>query len=329
MTTENFFPISKSNFFQFPPTDSHSFTCKLNPSPHLDTFICKHDNFIKNSFRSELATRFGNENKLDSSSETSNCHSFSKPRGFRRINSAFTRCESSISACSDEIFMYPTMYQKLVSTSEKLGLKFHLLCKSCQDNIFSSKNNYSNNNLFNLKIDLVHNFCFRSHRKVTNINKFEISNVKKKRKMDRDCIHKKIKARLFKYIKETLKLFILEEFSNLKIQQKVISDVTLDFNKRLLCSKLSSVFVECNLYFNSVKQISEISKRGKEDELNMFLNKSVGECYRDYLNSDTFLKDLEKFKNDNYVETFKAYCLSFLDYYNQEANYRKLKSSYK
>ena len=122
-----------------------------------------------------------------------------------------------------------------------------------------------------------------------------------------------------------MKSFILDDFSNLKIQQKVISDVTLDFNKNLLASPLSTVFVESYLYFSSMKRISEICKKNKELELNNFLNKTVGQCYEDYLKSESFVKDMEKFKNESYVSTFKAYSLCFIEYYNQEMNYRKYK----
>ena len=124
-----------------------------------------------------------------------------------------------------------------------------------------------------------------------------------------------------------MKSFILDEFSNLKIQQKVISDVTLDFNKKLLFNPLSTVFVESYLYFSSKKRITEICKKNKELELTTFLNKSVRECYDDYLRSDFFIRDLEKFKNESYASTFKSYSLGFIDYYNQETNYRKYKKS--
>ena len=219
------------------------------------------------------------------------------------------------------------MYQTLVSKSESLNLKFHLLCKSCQQNIFLEVKNNKNNHNYDclLKAETVVSFDLKSIKKNQITKRFEVSNLKKKRKMDRDCIHKKIKARLFKYIKEKIKGFILEKFSNLKIQQKVISDVTLDFNKKLLVSKLGDVFVECSLYFSTKKQIAEICKEGKDEELNCFLHKPVKECFEDYLSSENFLKDLKKFNNENYVSAFKAYSLGFIEYYNQETNYKKYK----
>jgi hypothetical protein len=242
-------------------------------------------------------------------------------------HSAFTKRSNLFSSNSyKDIFLYPTMYQKIISTSEKLGLKFHQMCKTCQDHIFFSKNNYSKNIYLNtLKSEQVFSFYFKSVKKNSKEKKFEVSNFKKKRKMDRDCIHKKIKARLFKFIKEVMKSYMLEEFSNLKIQQKVISDVTLDYNKKLLGSPICSVFVESNLYFASKKQVTEICKKNKEEELINFLGKSVKECYEIYLSSENFQRDLEKFKNDQYVDAFKAYSLGFIDYYNQETNYRKYK----
>jgi hypothetical protein len=328
MTTEKIFPKRFSNYLSLPTKKTENLIPQYDTLEEDDLPIPKGCD-LRSNCKFKFPGKMFFENKFDSTSDSSNSNSFSKSKVPKKIISAFSRRGGSFATCRNDIFLYPTMYQKLVSTSEKLGLKFHLLCKFCQDNIFFSENNYSNNNLPNLKIDLVHNFLLKPEKKGNFSQKFEISNMKKKRKMDRDCIHKKIKARLFKYIKEMLKNYIVEEFSNLKIQQKVISDVTLVFNKKLLSNKLSTVFVESNFYFNSSKQISEISKKDKEEDLAKFLNKSVGECYQDYLHSEHFEKDIEKFKNESYIDTFKSYCLSFIEYYNQDSNYRKLRKSEK
>ena len=277
---------------------------------------------------------FKNKESCDSSKtkescESTKCSSFSQVdskinifqcrSAFKKIGNRFT--SSSIS----DIYQNPTMYQKVISSSERHGLKFHLLCRECQHTFFEKTNKKNYYYLSKLKVEQVFSFFIKSEKKNSKIIRFEVSSVKKKRKMDRDCVHKKIKARLFKYIKEMMKSFILDDFSNLKIQQKVISDVTLDFNKNLLASPLSTVFVESYLYFSSMKRISEICKKNKELELNNFLNKTVGQCYEDYLKSESFVKDMEKFKNESYVSTFKAYSLCFIEYYNQEMNYRKYK----
>ena len=323
-----------------------------SPSKYFETHILNKENFSKSNEKlrnkqleykeiernscernNTTSLAFPEQNFLQTEStySSSKSNSFSSVRennNFPGTSSAFkkTNNKSSLNNFSD-IFLYPTMYQALMSKSESLNLKFHQLCKNCQQNIFYVDKNNQNNHNHDclLKAETVVSFDIKSMKKNKITKRFEVSNLKKKRKMDRDCIHKKIKARLFKYIKEKMKEYILEEFSSLKIQQKVISDVTLDFNKKLLISKLGDVFIECSLYFSTRKQIAEICKKGKEEELTCFLQKPVKECYEDYLSSESFIKDMNKFNNDNYVSAFKVYSLDFIEYYNQETNYKKYK----
>ena len=332
MTTEKIFQIENSLIFDKYDHNFESIADSKNDTLYRENYLVKTEQIKPNLLQLNFPDKqFNESSKNESTYESLHSNSFCKMKEHKKSsfnnNSAFTKRSNLFSANSyKDIFLYPTMYQKIISTSEKLGLKFHQFCKTCQDNIFFSKNNNSKNiYLKNLKTEQVFSFFFKSVKKNSKEKKFEVSNFKKKRKMDRDCIHKKIKARLFKFIKEVMKSYMLEEFSNLKIQQKVISDVTLDFNKKLLSSPICSVFVESSLYFASKKQITEICKKNKEEELIDFLGKSVRECYEIYLSSDNFQRDLEKFKNDQYVDAFKAYSLSFIDYYNQETNYRKYK----
>jgi hypothetical protein len=332
MTTEKYFQTQNSLIFDKYGNNFECITGSKNENLFGENFFAKSEQVKPNLLHLSLPEKqFYECSKNESTYESLNSHSFSKMKEHKKSsfnsNSAFTKRSNLFSSNSyKDIFLYPTMYQKIISTSEKLGLKFHQMCKTCQDNIFFSKNNYSKNiYLKNLKSEQVFSFFFKSVKKNSKEKKFEVSNLKKKRKMDRDCIHKKIKARLFKFIKEVMKSYMLDEFSNLKIQQKVISDVTLDYNKKLLGSPICSVFVESNLYFASKKQVTEICKKNKEEELINFLGKSVKDCYEIYLSSENFQRDLEKFKNDQYVDAFKAYSLGFIDYYNQETNYRKYK----
>lgn len=332
MTTEKNFQNQNSLIFNKYSNNFESFTESKNENLFGENFFAKTEQVKPNLINLNFPEKhFCESSKSESTYESLNSHSFCKIKEPKKSsftnNSAFTKRTNLLSSNSyKDIFLYPTMYQKIMSTSEKLGLKFHQMCKTCQDNIFFSKNNYSKNiYLKNLKSEQVNSFFFKSVKKNSKEKKFEVSNFKKKRKMDRDCIHKKIKARLFKFIKEVMKSYMLDEFSNLKIQQKVISDVTLDYNKKLLGSPICTVFVESNLYFASKKQVLEICKKNKEEELINFLGKSVKECYDLYLSSENFQRDMEKFKNDQYVDAFKAYSLGFIDYYNQETNYRKYK----
>jgi hypothetical protein len=194
-----------------------------------------------------------------------------------------------------------------------------------ESSIFKSKPNKCYN-CYNLTPEnTCSEFIIPSMNQFKQIKKFEVSKTKKTRKMDRDCIHKKIKARLFKFVKDKMKVLILPELSNLKIPQNIISDVTFNFNKDLLNRTIQSIFVERYFYFNSTKNLQKICLEGKLVELNNFLQRSVRDCFEEYLSSDIFEKDIKKFQNESYISTFKDYSFGFIEYYNQPPNYKRMK----
>ena len=199
--------------------------------------------------------------------------------------------------------------------------------KTCRENsIFKSKPNRIYN-CYNLTPETVSSDVIIPSLSLFKQNKkFDICKTKKTRKMDRDCIHKKIKARLFKFVKDNMKTLIIPELSTLKIPQNIISDVTFNFNRDLLNRTIQSIFVERYFYFNSKKNLQKICLEGKAEELINFLQKSVKECFEEYLLSEQFEKDVKKFQNESYINTFKDYSFGFIEYYNQPPNYKRMRN---
>jgi len=145
--------------------------------------------------------------------------------------------------------------------------------------------------------------------------------------MDRDCIHKKIKTRLFKFVRDHLKKLIHPDLAALKIPQNIISDVTFGFNQTLLERSIQSIFSEKYYYFTdpekNIKKI--VLDEGKIDQLKYFLNKTVKECFEEYLQREQFENDIKKLKDENYIETFRNYSLNFVEYYKQPPSIKRKK----
>jgi hypothetical protein len=205
--------------------------------------------------------------------------------------------------------------EKILNYSKKNSHKFHNLCEDCQDklnatiydSILSRKR---------LKKETVINLMLASEIHIHSQLGSESSN-KRTRKMDRDCIHKKIKCRVFKHIKSKMKELMQDKYSYLRIPQNVICDATYKYNHWLLNTTIMNIFVEKDLYFSNLDNISSFAKKGKENSLIEFLNSKVSDVFKNYLNSESYLKDLQKFQNTEYLKIFKTYCDGFIDYYNK------------
>jgi len=130
-------------------------------------------------------------------------------------------------------------------------------------------------------------------------------------------------------VKDHLKKLIHPDLSALKIPQNIISDVTFNFNQRLLERNIQSIFAERYYYFNDPdKNIHKISlNEEKTEELKHFLNKSVRQCFEEYLESEQFKQDIKKLKNDSYIDAFKSYSFGFVEYYRQPPNSKRAKKS--
>lgn len=205
--------------------------------------------------------------------------------------------------------------EKILNYSRKNNHNFHNLCKECQDKL----NSMIYDSLLSrkrLKKDNVINLMFASEIQIHSQIESESSN-KRTRKMDRDCIHKKIKCRVFKHIKSKMKELMQDKYSFLRIPQNVICDATYKYNNWLLNTTIMNIFVEKDLYFSNLDNISSFAKKGKESSLIEFLNSRVSDVFKNYLRSEIYSKDLEKFKNTEYLKIFKSYCDGFIDYYNK------------
>jgi len=104
-------------------------------------------------------------------------------------------------------------------------------------------------------------------------------------------------------------------FLILKINKKVISNVTLAYNRNLLNMKVLEIFIEVSLYFSNQSTLKEICKEGKDIDLKELINKTVRDCFEEYLGSENFLMKINNKFNEEYVETYKNYAINFIRYY--------------
>jgi hypothetical protein len=193
----------------------------------------------------------------------------------------------------------------------------HQWCENCLSRLVDSiSTGYLKKLTFQIAKEM--NFCILSLK--NSHEDLSMKLPKRKRKLDRDCIHKKIKCRLFKYLKNKIRSLLLVKYSNLKIPQSIITNATFNFNHSLLTMMVKDIFLEKDFYFANDSQIQQVARSDKGKELKEFLEKKLFECYEDYLNSEFFQKDLNRFEDDIYLETLKKYCSDFVGYYNLEMN---------
>ena len=201
-----------------------------------------------------------------------------------------------------------------LNKSKRFQKKFHHFCEKCQEAIIQSVIISLPKKSENILQNVI-SFEYLSETKI-NSNPFPQLSNKRTRKMDRDCIHKKIKCRFFKYIKTKIKELVIDNYSYLYIPQEVICNATYKFNNWLFNAQVMNIFVEKDFYFSNQQQIDSISKPGMGIQLMEFINTKVSDKYEEYLQSDFFNKDLVKFKSENYLEILKKYSFGLIDYYN-------------
>lgn len=130
----------------------------------------------------------------------------------------------------------------------------------------------------------------------------------KKRKWAIDSIHKKIKSRMFKFLKSSLKRELKVE---IKFPQHLIVNVSIGFNKKLFELSLREIVelynIETNLSKNHIKsQIDDFFKKSFVNLYNMFIQNPY---YQEYL------KELKHKYGGIYAERFKILSQGFIEYY--------------
>jgi len=141
-----------------------------------------------------------------------------------------------------------------------------------------------------------------------------ISNLK--RKWAIDSIHKKIKARMFKFLKNTLRRDLKVE---IKFPQHLIVNVAIGFNKKLFEMSLREILELFNIE-------SIFMKNHIKTEIDDFFNKSFVDLYYMFMHNPKFKEYLNELKckyGGLYAERFKILSLNFIEYYKYTAPNQK------
>ena len=131
-----------------------------------------------------------------------------------------------------------------------------------------------------------------------------------------DSINKRVKAKFFTMLYQTMSLFVTKKLP--KLPQKIVTNVSIKFNKELLTKPIKQIFRETVL-FPSDEEFKEMIPNSMHKEFFDILNTSFSEAFENYLSCPIFkkhLKDILKKNGGDYKDTFEEECRGFVDYYS-------------
>lgn len=162
----------------------------------------------------------------------------------------------------------------------------------------------------------------------------QIKPITKKKKLQKpkynyrsDCIRKRIKSHVNKYILYRMNLILAKldsDFYILKLSKDFITNMRIDSNRILMKKTIkeiySSIYPECSNYIKSIKHNVKVINQIylSHEKFQKFVNLTFSEAYQEYLQSNEFKKDLlylELREGKQYVERFKMISDSYLKYY--------------
>ena len=154
-----------------------------------------------------------------------------------------------------------------------------------------------------------------------NDNGLKLNDTIRRRKYAQDSIHKKIKRFYLKYVRnkciQALKIKIP------KINQNVITNVSIKYNKNLLKCSIKEFFKEY-CYFDIIIPYNDCSQT--QSKVESFLSTRLSDLYiSEYLN-ESFIHDLrivEKKENELYCKKFKEISKNFINYFMTFLPYQK------
>lgn len=152
--------------------------------------------------------------------------------------------------------------------------------------------------------------------------------IKAARKSNIDSLLKKAKARFFKAIHDSLKLCL-----NLiikRLPQKFITNITIEYNQRLLSKSMFSIYEEYNILPSKAEiREKDLYRNNKRDVYNDLIESSFDELYEIYLQSKRFEADLKKINQREGKKTlilYKFVAKNFIKYYRfNKAHFQKPK----
>jgi hypothetical protein len=190
--------------------------------------------------------------------------------------------------------------------------------------VYKNYNSIHQNILVGLMIEEGKTFIGKKPQK-RNKHKMDVKKEKKPRKFFKDCIHKKIKVHLLKFIKDHLnkglqKYFPLEKkFNNL--EQATIINITIHFNSNFLEKTVYQVY-SGNITqsdFDTFGNNNIIEKLRSIEEYGEFVNTPLYQIFNNfYLNSESFKKLIKKLQSDeDYCNLYKKLANNFIHYFRE------------
>ena len=175
-----------------------------------------------------------------------------------------------------------------------------------------------NYNDINIPAESINNFqkIFTLLRK-----KLQIKNL---RKNHLDSLLKKIKGKFCKAIHEGLKV-CLNLLIN-RLPQSFITNITLDYNKKMLNKKIIEIYDEYKI-LPEIDKMKNYLKNDKKEIFFDFIHQKYKECYDSYIKSDRFKKDLNEIvmlEGKKFGILYEFVAINFILYYeNNQQIFKK------
>lgn len=148
--------------------------------------------------------------------------------------------------------------------------------------------------------------------------------IKNLRKNHLDSLLKKIKGKFCKAIHEGLKV-CLNLLIN-RLPQSFITNITLDYNKKMLNKKIIEIYDEYKI-LPEIDKMKNYLKNDKKEIFFDFINQKYKECYDNYIKSDRFKKDLNEIvmlEGKKFGILYEFVAINFILYYeNNQQIFKK------
>lgn len=148
--------------------------------------------------------------------------------------------------------------------------------------------------------------------------------IKNLRKNHLDSLLKKIKGKFCKAIHEGLKV-CLNLLIN-RLPQSFITNITLDYNKKMLNKKIIEIYDEYKI-LPEIDKMKNYLKNDKKEIFFDFIHQKYKECYDNYIKSDRFKKDLNEIvmlEGKKFGILYEFVAINFILYYeNNQQIFKK------
>ena len=148
--------------------------------------------------------------------------------------------------------------------------------------------------------------------------------IKNLRKNHLDSLLKKIKGKFCKAIHEGLKV-CLNLLIN-RLPQSFITNITLDYNKKMLNKKIIEIYDEYKI-LPEIDKMKNYLKNDKKEIFFDFIHQKYKECYDSYIKSDRFKKDLNEIvmlEGKKFGILYEFVAINFILYYeNNQQIFKK------